>query len=40
MEGEECLALLDSGSQVNTITLEYIEAMELKVFPIKEVNDL
>ena len=36
LEGEECLALLDSGSQVNTITLQYVEARDLKVFTIEE----
>ena len=39
LEGEECLALLDSRSQVNTMTLEYVEARELKVFPIEELSE-
>ena len=39
LEGEEYLVLLDSGSQVNTITLEYVEAQELKVFPIEELSE-
>ena len=36
INGESCLALLDNGVQVNTITLRYVNKHSLQVEPITD----
>ena len=36
MNGEGCMALLDNGAQVNTITLRYVKEHSLHVGPITD----
>ena len=36
MNGESCMALLDNGAQVNTITLKYVSDHSLQVGPITD----
>ena len=39
INGESCVALLDNGTQVNTITLRYIKEHSLSVGPITDLMD-
>ena len=34
INGESCLALLDNGAQINTVTLKYVSDHSLQVGPI------
>ena len=36
INGESCMALLDNGAQVNTITLRYVKEHSLQVGPITD----
>ena len=36
INGESCMALLDNGAQINTITLKYVSDHSLKVGPITD----
>ena len=36
INGENCMALLDNGTQVNTITLRYVSDHSLQVGPITD----
>ena len=36
INGESCMALLDNGAQVNTITLRYVNEHSLQVGPITD----
>ena len=37
INGESCMALLDNGAQVNTITLKYVSDHSLQVGPITDI---
>ena len=39
INGESCMALLDNGAQVNTITLSYVKIHSLHVGPITDLMD-
>ena len=36
INGESCMALLDNGAQVNTITLRYVKEHSLQVGPVTD----
>ena len=38
INGESCIALLDNGTQVNTITLRYVNEHSLQVGPITDLT--